>query len=177
MRFLLTICFIAGTLAQVYACKCVVIPTVKDSFDKAGLIIHGRVVNKEVVTYQDTFNSEKGQEIRARLKNNNDKALGLFESPQVYKVTIELVETLKGENIPQTVTIFTTTSDASCGYNFELNSDYIIYATRNGFDNSRFLTETERQQDVEKENTYWTNLCTRTKKFDNKEIEELRTLK
>ena len=177
MKHLLIIIFIAGSLGQVYACKCLGPLTIKDSFDKSGLIIHGRVVNKEVVTYQETFNSVKGQEIRERLKSNNDRILGLFESPQVYKVTIEITEILKGDNLPTTVIIFTTTSDASCGFNFELNSDYIIYGTQKGFNNSRFLTETERQQDVEKENTYWTNLCTRTKKFDNKEIEKLRTLK
>ena len=177
MRLLLISIFIAGTLGQVYACKCIGPPSVKESFKEVALIFHGRVVNKEVVSFQATFNSEKGQEIRERLKSNNDRFLGLFESPQVYKVTIEITEKLKGENISKTVTIFTTTSDGSCGFDFELNSDYLIYATRKGFNNSRFLTETERQQDIEKQNSFWTHLCSRTKKFDQKEIEELRALK
>jgi hypothetical protein len=177
MRILLISIFTTWTFGQVYACSCMGPPTIKESFEKVGLIVHGRVLNKEVVTYQETFNDVKGQEIRERLKTNNDRILGLFESLQVYKVTIEIIEILKGDYSPKTVTIFTNTSDASCGFNFKLNSDYIIYATRKGFNNSRFLTETERQQDIEKENAFWTNLCTRTKRFDQKEIEELRTLK
>lgn len=60
MRLLLISILIAGPLGQLLACKCSGPPTIKESFDKVGLIIHGRVVNKEVVTYQETFNDVKG---------------------------------------------------------------------------------------------------------------------
>jgi hypothetical protein len=174
MRLVLIFTLI-GLWGQLHACKCDYPPTVKESYYKMDFIIHGRVTKKEIVSFHETYKTDKAIEIKERLKTD-ERSLAFYLSEQVAKVTIEIIEVFKGESNNKTITIYTSISDASCGYNFDVNSDYLIYASRKGFFNFRFLKESERQEDVVKENSYWTHICTRTKNHDKIEIKELRQL-
>jgi len=74
------------------------------------------------------------------------------------KVYIDVIESWKGD-LTGTITIWTAFSEATCGYNFEINSSYLIYAY------------------------YWydslsTNLCTRTNllRWASEDLEFLESL-
>jgi hypothetical protein len=90
---------------------------------------------------------------------------------------LEIIENFKGGTSQDTVTIYTTDGGPSCGYEFELGKEYIVYASIRSNSYSTVLTEYERNQDIEKENSYWTNRCTRTTEFIKSEAAELRRLK
>lgn len=73
-------------------------------------------------------------------------------------VKIKIERLYKGKISSDTVTVITPKMGASCGFNFEIGNEYILYATN--FDNTLRSSKFERKsKDM---NTYWTNQCTRT---------------
>ena len=137
-------------------------------------IIHGKVISREIVAFANTVKADKEDEIRNGLKTDKQK-LQLFDSDLIFEVRLQVLESLKG-NIGDTVTIFTPIAGASCGYRFELGNEYIVYASAENSLFGFFLTESQRKEHIEKENTYWTSHCTRTAVYSKQEAEELKRL-
>jgi hypothetical protein len=175
MKIKLTIAFIFGMAGPLLACKCNGPGTVKESFDITPVIISGQVIKREIVSFAETIQSDKIEEIERNLKSD-PQSLKLFRADLVFKIQLVVKETFKGLNIPDTVTIYTTITTASCGYKFEEGKDYIIYGSMECI-YSFWLAEKDRKRNIGKEHTYWTDHCTRTRLYDGSEAEELRTLK
>jgi hypothetical protein len=158
-----------------YACKCSDPGTVKDSYDNATTVVHGKVISRKVVSFAKTIKTDREDEIRNTLRADKKK-LQLFESDLIFEIKIQIIEKFK-HNIGDTVTIYTAISGASCGYRFEMEKEYIVYASNKSYAYHFFLTQSLIKENVEKENTYWTNHCTRTTWYYSKEADELKKLR
>lgn len=169
------ILFILCLSEYAYACKCGGSLTVVESFKSTSLIVHGKVLSKELVPFTETVQSDKVKSIEERIKSDQRK-LELFRSNYVYKVTLEVIENFKGSTKGHVITVFTTATSASCGYRFEVGREYLLYGIRRDSLTGLFLGQND-QEEVEKENTYWTNHCTRTTTYDKLEADTLRKLK
>ena len=92
-----------------YACSCMIPESPNDSLQKSDAVFSGKAIGIEE-------------------KNQNDLA---FSSMDPVLVTFDVDRVWKGEN-GSPITIQTRQSSASCGYSFEENSHYLVYANRNG---------------------------------------------
>ena len=99
----------APTYNAAYACSCVIPESPNDSLQKSDAVFSGKAVKIEE-------------------KHQNDLA---FSSMDSVLVTFDVDRVWKGEN-EASITIQTSPSSASCGYSFEENSHYLVYANRNG---------------------------------------------
>lgn len=88
-----------------YACSCAGPNTVEEEFEQSAAVFSGKVVEIE------------------------DKSKNMFNrsSADPIAVKFEVEETWKGINQTQ-ITVYTAMSSVSCGYEFNLNSAYLVYA-------------------------------------------------
>lgn len=86
-----------------YACSCVKPPPVKEAVNKASAVFSGKVVE---------------------IKEQS----GLFQSSaDPLKVVFDVKKTWKGTDQTQVI-VYTASNSASCGFHFELNQEYLVYA-------------------------------------------------
>ena len=90
---------------------------------------------------------------------------------RVHRVKVDLV--YKGITASDTINIITSKSGNRCGFVFLNNKQYIIYATTKDdmFPQREFVCFADNNQ------TYWTNYCTRTKIWSQKEEIEIKKFK
>lgn len=88
-----------------YACSCAEPDTVKEELRHSSAVFSGRVV--EIVD------------------ENKNKSIQSSADP--IAVLFEVEESWKGLNQTQ-ITVYTERSSASCGYEFDLNKEYLVYA-------------------------------------------------
>lgn|SRR5690606_2082625 len=174
IRLLATL-MLLGLLGETYACKCNDSGTVEGSFNISDIVVSGRVLTKEIVPYSQTVNPDSVPAIKARFQGDK-RRLKSFETTYLVKAEVEIVEKYKGVNLRDTVTIFTAVHSASCGYKFEVGRSYIIYASRRSYLGTIVMAEADTGKGLELENTYWTNICTRTAEYDYAEAAALRAL-
>jgi hypothetical protein len=172
---ILTVLFL-GLSGQIYACQCASTGTIKESLASADGVIYGKVIERELVSFAETLKPDKANSIRDKIENEKRSA-NSFDYKQIVKIDIQVIEIFKGEITSDTVTIFTPEGGPSCGFSFELNKEYIIYGKIKSHTYSFFLNEPEKLDNIEKENCYWTNRCTRTTAFNEAELEGLKVLK
>jgi hypothetical protein len=177
MKFRITlIAIIVGVAGHGYACKCGGPWSVEEEFVDTELIVQGKVISKKLVSIQETLKQDKVSGVKERLKGDDQK-LQFFESYYVYEIKIEIIEKYKGTVLRDTLTIYTPPKAASCGYKFEMGKIYIVYASRRSDIGFMFLSDADLHENLEEENTFWTNHCTRTTVFKKLEADELRRLK
>jgi hypothetical protein len=89
----------------------------------------------------------------------------------VFKIKVEKI--YKGKSQSDTISVITPINGAGCGFGFQVGQIYIIYGTTNdgvlpGNSLKRFSTNNQ---------TYWTNLCTRTTEFFEAEEDEIKAIR
>lgn len=126
--------FFAGAIPTSYACSCIPPGTVDEELEKSTAVFRGTVLNKEI--------------------QNKDSSLNSSAAPVA--VLFDVKETWKGVDQSKVV-IYTNLSSASCGFEFELNGEYIVYA-------------------YEKDGKLHVSLCSRTTSIDSAD-EDLSKLK
>jgi len=177
MKFsILLVVITIGVAGHAFACKCGGPWSVKEEFEDSELIFHGKVISKELVTIQETLKQDQLSSLKQKLKGDTEK-LQFLESHPIYEVKFEIIETYKGAVIRDTVTIYTATKSASCGYKFDKDKAYIVYGTPLSDIRFMFLPDSDKYMTVEKEHTFWTNHCTRTTGYNKTEAAELGKLK
>jgi len=160
------------SITNCISCKCSDPASVTEAFNYTKAIIYGRVVKKEFVSFQKTMKREKANSLRNLLKNDKQK-LEFFESDYIVKIELAVIKIYKGKIVNDRITIFTTRTDASCGFiGFEIGKEFIIYASSSSYA-YRFFNSQIPKDGFEKRNTYWTNHCTRTKEYNANEAIEL----
>ena len=164
-----------GICGHVYSCKCDGPGTIKESFKGSSVIVRGRVVGKRLMSFDKTMNATKVDYVKNKLRDDKEK-LQLFLSDFVYEIRLLVKESFRGSNAGDTLTIYTTTTSGSCGYRFDLDKEYIVYTLKKSLHYFLFLSEEERKDNFERENTYWAHACTRTTEYNNAEAAELRQL-
>lgn len=173
-KFLLTV-VVFGFAGEGYACKCGGPGTVQESFESTELIVYGKVVRKDTVQLFETIEEENVSEVRKGLRDD-EQLLQLFDKTYVLRIELEIIEKYKGENIQKTVIIYTPLLSASCGFRFQKDQRYIVYASSKNFMNFLFRNK-DGSKRYERKDTFWTSHCTRTTEYVRLEADELRTLK
>ena len=177
MKFLIMlVILIIGVAGHVYACKCGGPWSVAEEFEDTELIFYGKVISKELVPLAQTLKQDKVSDVIERLKGDNQK-LQFFESYDIFEIKFIIIEKYKGTIDQDTVTIYTAPKAASCGYKFDKDKIYIVYGSKKSDIGFMFLPDGDTNQNLEKENTFWTDHCTRTTKYNRLEAAELRKLK
>lgn len=161
------------TNASAYACKCVDVDSVQQAFRKTTRVFHGKIISKTLVPFSETVKTEKADSIRMLLKDDKQKR-DLFDLNYIYKIEFQVLEGFKGTDTGEKVIIYTAMHSVSCGYAFQLNKTYIIYALEENYMKSVFMSASEGRTDIEKRDTYWTSLCTRTRPYHDREASQLR---
>ena len=161
-----------GPVMQGYSCKCGGPGTVSESFHASELIVHGNIVCLDTIRVPQTIRQEDVPVVKEMLKSKQN-SLQFFEMLTVIRVEIEIIENFKGQLDNRHAVIHTPFFSASCGYRFEKDKSYIVYANRqNPF--SYFFEEANVRQVIGKSENFWTSHCTRTAIFDPCEADELR---
>jgi hypothetical protein len=166
------IIFILSVSTRSLACNCNETGTVDESFKYSDAVFHGKVIQKTFVSFGQSIKKEAADSIRRTL---DEGKLNLFDSDFIIKLEFEVKHHFKGTTIDDTIIIYTSRTSASCGYiGFEIGKEYIVYSSSKSHVFSTFLSP---KNEFEKENTYWTNHCTRTQEFNFGEYKELKALK
>ena len=114
------------TAPQVYACSCAITKSATEAFDSASAVFAGKVLSRDIQS-----SGQPG-----------------WNTASPFKVTLEVSQVWKGPK-DSTIDIFTANLGASCGYTFNENQQYLVYAyPREG-------------------GTLETGLCSRTKSLAN----------
>lgn len=88
-----------------YACSCVELDSVKEALEDSSAVFSGKVV--------ESVDANKNKSIQS--------------SADPIKVLFEVEESWKGLNQTH-ITVYTARSSVSCGYEFDLNKEYLVYA-------------------------------------------------
>ena len=114
IAFSLVVFFVFSTVIEhnpihnvAYACSCAIPESPSDSLQQSDAVFSGKAIKIEEKHHSD-------------LK---------FSSMNSILVTFEVDRVWKGEN-ESSIMIYTSQSSASCGYNFEENNHYLVYADR-----------------------------------------------
>ncbi len=80
----------------------------------------------------------------------------------------------KGDDLPKTIIVYTSKLSASCGYlNFKIGEEFQIYLSSISYFNYRYKKANLKSKNY---NGYWTNICSRTREFNTKEDQQLKSL-
>lgn len=154
------------TVQVSFSCSCSP-STIIEVFNASKVVFIGKVFRIEKVSQFETLNDESKQFVLDSLSESQ-----LSRSDKwINRVTISVTSELKGD-IPDTVTIFTYISSASCGYNFKENNSYLVYGQSKGL----FIPEHSniRRKLNSPEHCYWSNLCLRNSDRPYIELNELK---
>lgn len=175
-RALIVLLLIGAVAGEILACSCKGPMKINDAFHFTETIIHGKVLQKSIVSCAMTMDQEKADSLRHALKEDQQR-LELLESDFIVRIELLVTKVFKGSLSSDTITIYTSRTSASCGFTeFKVGKDFLIYASSKSHV-FHFLNKGGTSSgSLEQENTYWTNHCTRTKGFDNLEAAELELL-
>lgn len=155
------------------ACSCEESGSLEESFHYSDAVFHGKVINKSYVSFAESLEKLAADSIRQELDENK---LSLFDSEFIVKVELEIQKCFKGNLFNDTIVIYTTRTSASCGYGgFEIGKEYIVYGSSKSYAFWSFIKNADKLK-IEKQNTYWTNHCTRTEAYNYREAKELEKL-
>jgi hypothetical protein len=158
------------------ACSCVGMDklTTENALKYSDLVIKGKIVSVTDFDYYDTvgytLSGHKFDPIEAGYLIRRFKLYTLVVNDK-YKFVTGMVDTIR---------IITGYGHGDCGYNFELDKEYIVY----GSTWKENTISTQRKRKKEKRiaiktiipNTFSTNICTMTQLANSQETEKLRRL-
>lgn len=156
----------------IFACECSPANSLEKSLENSRLVIHGKVVSKEFITYSETLLPEWADTLARRAKEKGQLLDVSGISPNIIKVKVVVLKNFKNKIIPDTLVIFTPRANASCGYTkFEIGKEFIIFNDVDLFKSSQLKEFTKF--DVQLKNTFWTNQCTRTSEANQEDLDSL----
>lgn len=170
-----TILFIFSLILPTYAfaCSCNQPPSIEDAYFMTRVVVSGKVISLNYVSIWSTMDPKKSPQAKEAFLEAHPYTKSL-ETPIIQKVELEVSNKYKGKNLKDTIVIYTPRSGASCGFTwFKIGKEFIIYTTPYYYYGMFNLNKIEG---LEQKNTYWTNHCTRTKHYYEKEAEELAIL-
>ena len=143
-----------------FCCTCGPQRSVKNAYDKSTKVVIGKIVDhQQIITIDSTEYKkliEKGvhetQAIRFTSEGFNQYTLVLSES------------SFKGKFQSDTLLIRTGLTYGACGYSFQIGKKYVVY----GYDSTK-----EQQASIPKFDIFWTDNCTRTNLYSEKERRRL----
>ena len=163
MKSLLTIVLLLS-FSHSFACSCSEGISIESEFKGTELIFHGNVLDIKLVSLKEAIDPNLVDSFANRLKKGSHNHT-VFEAQTMLEVQLEVCEKISGEFQDEVITIYTNRTGASCGYTFfDLNEEYIIYAT-SSYSGMLIMNFEELVGDLLDEKMYWTYNCTRTDRF------------
>lgn len=163
-RFLPTLLFL--TSVNAFACECSYIKSVEKEFENAEYVLTGKVISIEFLQILKV-NGKKSIIQTPEIRDKFD----IFKGREWSKITLETIEIFKGKKRKKNQVIYTGTGGGDCSFYFKKDEKYLIYAFKDSWD-TKELRECNRKY----KNIISTNICTRTKIIDNKEVENIKLI-
>jgi len=101
--------------SNLFACNCKLPGTIEEVFNTSEVIIHGKVINKCLASYESAMSPLKLETLKTSLKVNQGR-LEHIESQSLIEIQILVLKIFKGKIEEDLVTIYTSRSGASCGF-------------------------------------------------------------
>ena len=172
-KYIFILYFLIFNYQSVFACKCESVDDIKTEFNSTDVIVRGKVISKEYVTFISTLNKKGLKKINSNNALDNDKK-ELLKNKDILKIEIEVLYTYKGKKIKKNIIIYTSRLSGACGYRgFNLGEEYQVYLSKNCYFGFIYKNES---LDNSSYNGYWTNICTRTSQFSSEEDRNLKSL-
>jgi hypothetical protein len=156
----LILLFFTLIFSDVKSCNCNEGGSIGDNVVKSDFVIRAKILSFSYTNRLDTL----GAKIIGDPRSTFSKYWNF--NVKVYKA--EVLKAYKGYVSKDTVLIVTGINRASCGIDFTLGSDYLIYGFEKdymGFSNIQRIATNGR--------LFWTNTCTRSWYFSNEEEQEV----
>ncbi|MBM3186831.1 MAG: hypothetical protein FJZ67_11085 [Bacteroidetes bacterium] len=158
-----------GFSNTVIACDCKPSSSIEKSFENSRLVIHGKVLSKEFITYSETLLPNWSDTLTKWAKDKGQLLDLAAITPNVIRVKVLVLNAYKNQSHLDTLTIFTPRSSANCGFNeFEVGNEFVIFNGEDLFKPTVF--KTYGSTNIQLFNTFWTNQCTRTSKANQEEL-------
>jgi hypothetical protein len=163
------------------ACSCVGRPSVKESIKKSDVVFVGKILGEERVFMGDTAAAllEFGNEFRDSISKYQSsesgyRRLSLAGIRSQKKYTLKVVQFYKGKFKEEIIDIFTGNGGGDCGIRFLKNEEYIIYGYKVNFKKEDV---TYLSSGITAPTMFHTNICTRTRKMDNGELNQIQKIR
>lgn len=167
LPIILIFCITILMSGQLYACDCDGEITVKESMKYSKIVFKGRVISTTITSDLSSYNV-----ITTGDTTSDPFSYGLMKNAvAVYKVKVEKI--YKGKSQSDTIVIITSTNVGSCGFVFDVERDYIIYADSEGVT----LIPNKIRRTATDNKTYFTHLCTRTALYSKTEERKIKSIK
>ena len=155
-----------------YACDCNVSYSMEKSFENSQLVIHGKILSKEFISYSETLLPNWSDSLAKWVKDKGQLLDLSTINPNVTRVKVLVLKAYKNQTHLDTLTIFTPRSSASCGFHtFEVGKEYLIFNGSDLFKSTEF--KNYDSENVQLNNTFWTNQCTRTMEANQQDLDSL----
>jgi hypothetical protein len=141
------------------ACKCSGQSTVKGGLDASTAVFTARVLKVEYTGLKESI-SPDSLEVARSLPHGGSK--NFLDSPTLLKATMLVTKEFKGVKKNDTLVVFTGIRGASCGFKFETNKEYTVYATSDSYMYMFFHVDAPRFKRLSRKGIFWTNICSRT---------------
>jgi hypothetical protein len=146
-----------------FACTCWGDSTVKKAVKNSDFVFTGKVISAERVSLLP-----KDYIVSSLLSEEENKSIVKFKEILYarMKYVFEISAIYKGKVTVNTLVVYSGFGDGDCGYEFRIGHDYIVYAKWNkSLKEADLLTPLKFLE---------TNICTRTRLFDDNEVAEIR---
>lgn len=148
----------SGTLL---ACSCDGESTAMESVKFADIVFKGLAISKVITSDLSSY----GVTIQGDTTSFDFK---LTKKPMaIFKIKVDKI--YKGKSKCYTLSVVTATSEAGCGFGFQVGQEYIVYGTTN----DEILPGNSVKRVAINDQTFWTNLCTRTTRYFKTEEDEI----
>lgn len=143
-----------------YACNCQGELSIAEGIKKSDVVFTGKIISFTLTNNYDS--------LKVVLTGNVDNSFyHNWREVPILVVRVKVESVYKGRKNADTLTVLTPPTSAGCGFKFQLNQKYIIYATK--FD--KLLTTEKAKRYSRNRQTFWTHQCTRTTVWNKTEEE------
>jgi hypothetical protein len=167
-KYAFSLFLIIGIPSYSFACKCSGPDSVEKEYTNSIIALLGVVEKIELVGLGETMNPDS-LEIAHKLAS--ERSIQFFDGPVVLKASLRVKRIFKGAVSNETIVVYTGNGGGSCGYRFEKGKEYLVYGQDYSYLYTFLNIDKNRVQGFRKDNTYWTNHCTRTTELVQKEQE------
>ena len=173
LKYIFILYFLIFSYQPVFACKCESIDDIKSEFKSTDVVVHGKVISKEHVTFTSTLNKKGLKKINSKNVLDKDKR-EILKNPDILKIEMKILYIYKGKRLKKSIFIYTSRHSAACGYkDFKVGQEYQVYLSKDCYFGFVYKNA---NLDSSSYNGYWTNVCTRTKDFSLEEDNELKKM-
>jgi hypothetical protein len=176
MKGILILTYLLTLIQQGIACSCRYPTEISKAFVTSKTVVYGEIVELKVVKVSDSMDPDSLLQYFQKEELNNNQS-EILNSDFLIQAKLRIIELFKGEIAKDTLTLYTTRTQASCGFTgFEIGKQFIIYSSPNSYFFSNFYPPQSTRR-LEKANTNWVTSCSITTSLNEDHLNMLRVIK